>query len=102
MGNPERYQFRARIDNFSTPVNIEQKGERSVKATFSLKLYGYLVPDIVQKQLNSIKKFNTPTQIIFNMETVQNLEGLNNQSKVDNSRLSIQTNNDFTKFTDSE
>ena len=36
------------------------------------------------------------------METVQNLEGLNNQSKVDNSRLSIQTNNDFTKFTDSE
>ena len=101
-GNPERYQFRARIDNFSTPVNIEQKGERSVKATFSLKLYGYLVPDIVQKQLNSIKKFNTPTQIIFNMETVQNLEGLNNQSKVDNSRLSIQTNNDFTKFTDSE
>ena len=101
-GNPERYQFRARIDNFSTPIDIEQKGERSVKATFSLKLFGYLVPDIVQKQLNSLKKFNTPTQIIFNMETVQTLEGLNNQSKVDNSRLSIQTNNDFTKFTDSE
>lgn len=101
-GNPERYQFRARIDSFATPVNVEQKGERSVKATFSLKLYGYLVPDIVQKQLNSIKKFNTPTQIIFNMETVQSIEGLNNQSKVDNSRLSIQTNNDFTKFTDSE
>ncbi len=101
-GNPERYQFRARIDNFATPVNIEQKGERSVKATFSLKLYGYLVPEIVQKQLNSIKKFNTPTQIIFNMETVQSIEGLNNQSKTDNSRLSIQTDNNFTKFTDSE
>jgi hypothetical protein len=56
-GNPERYQFRARIDNFATPVNVEQKGERSVKATFSLRLYGYLVPDVVQKQLNSIKKF---------------------------------------------
>ena len=101
-GNPERYQFRARIDNFATPVDIEQKGERSVKATFSLKLFGYLVPDIVQKQLNSIKKFNTPSQIIFNMETVQNIEELNNQSKVDNSRLSIQTDNSFTEFPNSE
>jgi len=101
-GNPERYQFRARIDSFATPVNVEQKGERSVKATFSLKLYGYLVPDIVQKQLNSLKKFNTPTQIIFNMETVQNIEELNNQQTVDNSRLSIQTNNNFTDFPNSE
>lgn len=101
-GNPERYQFRARIDSFATPVNVEQKGERSVKATFSLKLYGYLVPDIVQKQLNSLKKFNTPTQIIFNMETVQNIEELNNQQTVDNSRLSIQTNNNFTEFPNSE
>ena len=101
-GNPERYQFRARIDNFATPVQVEQKGERSVKATFSLKLYGYLVPDTVQKQINSIeKKFNTPTQIIFNMETVQNMEELNQRKKLDNSRLSIQTDNNFTEFPES-
>ena len=98
-GNPERYQFRARIDNFATPVQVEQKGERSVKATFSLKLYGYLVPDTVQKQINSIeKKFNTPTQIIFNMETVQNMEELNQRKKLDNSRLSIQTDKNFREF----
>ena len=97
-GNPERYQFRARIDNFATPVQVEQKGERSVKATFSLKLYGYLVPDTVQKQLNAIKKFNTPTQILFNMETVQSIEELNQRKKLDNSRLSIQTDNNFTEF----
>ena len=99
-GNPERYQFRARIDNFATPVEIENKGERAVKATFSLKLYGYLVPDIVQKQLNSLKKFNTPTQIVFNMEVVQNVDDLNNQSQIENPLLSIQTDNDFTKFQD--
>jgi len=101
-GNPERYQFRARIDSFATPVQVEQKGERSVKATFSLKLYGYLVPDTVQKQLNAIKKFNTPTQIIFNMETVQSIEELNQRVKLDNSRLSIQTDNSFAEFPDSE
>ena len=101
-GNPERYQFRARIDNFATPVQVEQRGERSVKATFSLKLYGYLVPDVVQKQLSKItKKFNTPAQIVFNMETVENIEKLNEQNRIDNSRLSIQSNNDFTEFDDS-
>ena len=99
-GNPERYKFRARIDNFATPVEIENGGERSVRATFSLKLYGYLVPDTVQKDLKSLKKFNTPTQIVFNMETVQNLEDLNNQNKLDNSRLSIQSESDFTNFSD--
>ena len=101
-GNPERYQFRARIDNFATPTEIPANGERVVKSTFSLKLYGYLVPDVVQKQLNSIKKFNTPTQIIFNMETVQSIESLNQQNKAKTSRLGIQTNNDFTEFTNSE
>ncbi len=97
-GNPERYQFRARIDNFATPVQIEQKGERSVKATFTLKLYGYLVPDTINKELSTIRKMNTPTQINFNMETVQNIDQLNNQSQKDNSRLSIQSNNNYTDF----
>ena len=103
-GNPERYKFRARIDNFNTPVDIEQKGERTVKATFSLKLYGYLVPDILQKQLNTIKKYNTPSQIIFNMETVQSIEAINAAStnKVEESRLSIQTNNGISRYTDSD
>ena len=98
-GNPERYQFRARIDSFATPVEVESKGERVVKSTFSLKLYGYLVPDIVQKELNSVgKKFNTPTQIKFTTETVTSIEKLNQKSQIDNSRLSIQSDNNFTSF----
>jgi len=65
-GNPERYQFRARIDSFATPVQVEQKGERSVKATFTLKLYGYLVPDTV---------------LVFNRKiTLQNSQNLNNNT----------------------
>jgi len=94
-GNPERYQFRARIDNFATPVEIQSQGERSVKATFSLKLYGYLVPDTIQKQLNSVKKSNTPAQIVFTNETVQNIQELNATPP---SRTSIHSRNDFTNF----
>lgn len=72
-GNPERFKFRARIDNFATPVEMPAEGERSVKSTFSLKLYGYIVPDNIQKQLNSISKYNTKTKIVFNMESSTNI-----------------------------
>jgi hypothetical protein len=97
-GNPERFQFRARIDNFSTPVEIPAKGERVVKSTFSLKLYGYLVPDTIQKQLSSLKKFNSKTKIIFNMETTSNLEGINNTPPQPNPRTQIESDNNFTSF----
>ena len=48
------------------------------------------------------QKFITPTQIKFNMETVRSIEQLNNQSQIDNSRLSIQSNSNFTDFKDSK
>jgi len=76
-GNPERFKFRASIDNFSTPTELVSGGERTVKSTFSLKLYGYIVPDTIQKELTALKKFNKKTQIIFNMETVSNINDLN-------------------------
>ena len=101
-GNPERYQFRARIDNYATPVQVEQKGERSVQATFSLKLYGYLVPDTIQKQITKLnRKFNTPTQIVFQQETVQTIDSIQQNNRINpNPRLGIQTDNQIAKFED--
>ena len=101
-GNPERFQFRARIDNYATPVQVEQKGERSVQATFSLKLYGYLVPDTIQKQISKInKKFNTPVQLVFTNETVSGIEQIQQNNRVNpNPRLGIQTDNSLSKFED--
>tara|TARA_R110000772_G_scaffold255396_1_gene371595 strand:- start:194 stop:1162 length:969 start_codon:yes stop_codon:yes gene_type:complete len=100
-GNPERFQFRARIDSYATPVQVEQKGERSVQATFSLKLYGYLVPDTVQKQLSKLnKKFNTPTKLVFNMEQVQNLGQFNENNRTQNTPPSISSDNNPTSFTE--
>ena len=97
-GNPERFKFRARIDNFSTPVEIPANGERVVKSTFTLKLYGYLVPDTVQKQLSSLKKFNTKTKVIFNMETAQSLEDINRTPPQPNPRTEIRSDNIITSF----
>lgn len=68
-GNPDRFKFRARIDNFATITELQQSQERLVRGTFTLKMYGYIVPDIIQKDLNSVKKYNSKSKLTFNMET---------------------------------
>ena len=68
-GDPERFKFRASIDNFTTVTELQQSQERLVRGTFDIKLYGYIVPDVVQKDMESVKKFNEKSKIIFQMET---------------------------------
>ena len=94
-GNPERFKFKATIDSFATPIELATGGERTVKSTFQLKLYGYIVPDTVQKELSSLKKFNSKTQIIFNMEVVSNLESVDNSPP---RGVSIETSSNPTSF----
>ena len=73
-GDPERFKFRARIDSFTTVTELQQSQERLVRGTFNIKMYGYIVPEVIQKDLNSIKKFNDKSKIIFQMETDSVLE----------------------------
>ena len=68
-GNPERFKFKALIDSFATVTQLQQSQERLVKGTFSLKMHGYIIPETIQKDLNSVKKFNSKSKIIFQMET---------------------------------
>ena len=96
-GNPERFQFNARIDSYATSVEIVTAGNRLVKTNFSLRLNGYLIPDTIQKELSSVKKVSNATQIIFNMEMVDRLPETNTSS---DPRLSIQTNNNPSSFID--
>jgi hypothetical protein len=53
-GDPERYKFLARIDNFET-----------------VNMYGYIIPDTIQKDLNSIKKYNDRSKVIFALEVTE-------------------------------
>ena len=92
-GNPERFKFRATIDNFATPLELVTGGERIVKSTFSLKLYGYIVPDTIQKELSSLKKFSSKAQIIFNLETTSTINDLDVSNNSINN-ISPEINND--------
>jgi len=68
-GNPERFKFMARIDSFNTVNEIAKGEDRSVRSTFDINMYGYIIPDTVQKDLNSIKKFNSKSKVTFSLET---------------------------------
>jgi len=72
-GDPERFKFKASIDSFSTVVEISDNTNRVVKGTFSIKLFGYVVPDTIQKELTAIKKYNSKAQVIIGIETVTSL-----------------------------
>lgn len=76
-GDPSRFQFRAMIDSFSSTTELSDTKERIVKSTFLIKLNGYIVPDVLQKDLNSIKKYSSATSVIFTSEAVSNINDIN-------------------------
>ena len=73
-GNPERFKFKAQIDNFTTVTELQQSQERLVRGTFDIKMYGYIIPDVIQKDMEAVKKYNEKSKIIFGLETDSNPE----------------------------
>ena len=69
-GDPSRFQFRAMIDSFAIKTEISDNQERAVSSTFNIKLHGYIIPDILQKDIIALKKLPDKVKIIFTSETI--------------------------------
>ena len=69
-GDPSRFQFRAMIDSFAIKTEISDNQERAVSSTFNIKLNGYIIPDILQKDITAIKKLPDKVKITFTSETI--------------------------------
>ena len=69
-GDPSRFQFRAMIDSFAIKTEISDNQERAVSSTFNIKLNGYIIPDILQKDITAIKKLPDRVKITFTSETI--------------------------------
>jgi hypothetical protein len=52
---------------------MSDNSNRIIKGTFTIKLFGYIVPDTVQKDVTAIKKYNSKAQVIIGLETVNNI-----------------------------
>ena len=74
-GNPERFQFRAFIDQFTTATELSQGQNRLVKGEFNLRLRGYIIPDTIQKELNATKVYNSKAKVVVTTEAVSDLRG---------------------------
>jgi hypothetical protein len=72
-GDPEKFKFKAMIDSFITNTELPSDNERIVKSTFSIKLYGYIIPDTIQKDLSSIKKIYNKAQVNFTVNVVSDI-----------------------------
>ena len=83
-GDPERFKFVAGIGSYQTITELNVGQQRTVKGSFEIKMHGYLAPDVIQKDLNAIKKFSTDTQVTITNETVQNLTQGSNNTFIEN------------------
>jgi hypothetical protein len=72
-GDPERFKFKANIDSFATTTELNQDDERIVRSTFTLTMYGYVVPDVLQKDVTAIKKYNSKSKITIGLESTNSL-----------------------------
>ena len=68
-GDPERFSFNAHIDSFNIITELNVGTDRIVKSSFDIKLKGYIIPNNIQKDTNSIKKFRDKSQVVFGIET---------------------------------
>lgn len=68
-GDPERFQFKARIDTFPTQVLVESGTDRTLRSTFQLILNGYIIPNSLNREVASVKKMFSPAQVVFGIET---------------------------------
>ena len=73
-GNPQRYQFKASIDSFNIIAEVPQDSVRVVRSTFDIKLYGYIIPNTLQNNINSLSKFRNKSKLIFGLEASSNDE----------------------------
>jgi hypothetical protein len=69
-GDPERYKFKTLINSFTTTSETETGDNRTVRASFDLTLKGYLIPNVLQKDLTSPKKALSYSRVNFSTEVV--------------------------------
>ena len=72
-GDPERFKFRSFIDSFQTATELTAGRDRLVRGTFNIRLRGYIIPEVMQKDVTALKKVNSKAKITVTSETVANI-----------------------------
>jgi hypothetical protein len=76
-GDPSRFKFKTMIDSFATTIDMAEGTDRIAKSTFTIRLNGYIIPDVIQKDLTAVKKFSNKTILQFTDEAVSSIASVN-------------------------
>ena len=72
-GDPEKFRFRAQIDNYTTSAEIVQGNDRIIKTNFTINLLGHIITDAINAHPHQNKKFYTKAELKFGSEIEGNL-----------------------------
>jgi hypothetical protein len=74
-GDKNRFQFRTYIDRFDSTNEYSISEERVAKTTLSITLYGYIIPDNINKDLetNGQKQFFSKSVVTITSEVVKDI-----------------------------
>ena len=71
-GNKDTYRFICTLDSVSDASEMDSRGERFIKSTFSVTSKAYLLPEetnsIVTGKLNQVQRKISPSKVIFGFE----------------------------------
>jgi hypothetical protein len=65
------------IDSFAIKAELADKEERTVSSTFSIKMNGYIIPDVVQKDMTALKKIPDVVKVVVSEQVVNNINNIN-------------------------
>jgi len=80
-GDPERFKFRAMIDNYATAVELNKGQDRAVKTSFTINLFGHIIPDSINASIKGTERFYSKSRVNFKLETVGTLQTLTERAE---------------------
>lgn len=88
-GNPERFKFRAMIDNYATSVELAKGEDRAVKTSFSISLFGHIIPDSINTELLGTRKYFSKSKILFKTEAINDITVLEARAQTPESEAPV-------------
>ena len=79
-GDPNKFNFRAMIDSYTTATEMNQGEDRTVRTNFTLNLLGHVIPETINAQIQGSGKYYSKSAVIFGMEVAGTLETLTARS----------------------
>lgn len=80
-GDPTKFQFYSSIETFDESLTYDVGEDRAVKNSFAITLNGYIIPDSVNKDLAAMSRVYGVSQVVFGLETDQNVSAIDQNKK---------------------